>query len=111
VIVDTAVVSVSNQNIRVQSAGRGRPLSGGLDPKIHYSPVEFGAHAKGKTYSRTSPKGKRHSVTRVMGTQFKPFRKKGYVFWPAAEEMTPRIASLYVQTVVRTIAEALEGKS
>lgn len=110
VIVATSVVSVSNQNVRIQAAGKGRPLSGGLNPKTDYAGVEFGSHAKGKTYQRNSKNGGRHSVTRVMGTQFKAFRKGGHVFWPAATEMVPRMAALWVQTTVRTIANALEGK-
>jgi hypothetical protein len=32
------------------------------------------------------------------------------VFYPAAREMIPRLAALWIQTTVRTIAEALEGK-
>lgn len=110
VIVDTAVVTVSDQNVRIQSASKGRPLSGGLNPKTHYHPVEWGTHAKGKTYRRKSRNGGSHTVRRVMGTQFKPFRKDGYVFWPAAKEMVPRMASLWVQTTVKTIGNALEGK-
>ena len=62
------------------------------------------------TYTRRSRKGKSHRVTRVMGTQFKPFTSRGHVFFPAAERTASRIASLWAQTTVRTIAEALEGK-
>lgn len=110
VISSTAVVAVSNQNVRVQSAGKGRPLSGGLNPKTDYAGVEFGSNAHGKTYPRKSRNGGTHSVTRVMGTQFKAHNGKGYVFYPAAREMVPRIAALWVQTAVKTIANALEGK-
>ncbi|MCR2785437.1 MULTISPECIES: hypothetical protein [unclassified Microbacterium] len=109
VLVDTAVVSVSNQNVRIQSAQKGRPLSGGLNPKTHYPPVEFGMKSKKATYDRRSPKGKTHKVTRTVGTQFKAPRREG-PFWLSAREMVPRMARLWVQTTVRTIAEALEGK-
>lgn len=110
VIVDTAVVSVSNQNVRVQSAGKGRPLSGGLNPKTDYPGVEFGSNNKKKTYQRKSKNGGTHKVSRTVGTGFKAHSGKGYVFWPAAKEMVPRMASLWVQTTVKTIANALEGK-
>lgn len=111
VIVGTAVVSVSDQNVRIQAAKKGRALSGGLTPQMGAGAVEFGAHAKGKTYSRRSRKGGTHRVTRVINTQFKPHSgNRGYVFWPAAREMVPRMARLWVSTTVRTIAEALEGK-
>ena len=111
VIHDTAVVGVTNQNVRVQSAMKGRPLSGGLHPKTHYHAVEFGAKPKKATYYRASRKGGTHKVTRTVGGYpLKPRRKGGYVFFPAAKEMIPRIAALWVQTTVRTIATALEGK-
>lgn len=109
VIVDTAVISVSNQNVRVQSASKGRRLSGGLDPKTDYAPVEFGMNAKGVTYTRKSRKGGTHRVTRVMGTQFPAARREG-PFWQSARNMVPRIAALWVQTTVKTIGNALEGK-
>lgn len=112
VLVDTAVISVSNQNVRVQSANKGRPRSGGLNPKTDWAGVEFGSHAKGKTYRRKNrgSAGGTHSVTRVMGTQFKAHKPNGYVFYPTAAEMIPRLASLWVQTAIKTIANALEGK-
>jgi hypothetical protein len=111
VIVDTSVVSVSNQNVRIQSASKGRPLTGGLNPKTTYAPVEFGGKKGAKsTYRRKSRKGGTHSVTRDTRAQLKPFRRGGYVFWPAAKEMVPRLAALWVQTAVKTIGNALEGK-
>lgn len=106
----TAVVTVSNQNVRVQSASKGRPLSGGLSPKAHYAAIEFGATPSPTTYTRRSSKGKTHRVTRKTSTGLRPRNAKGYVFYPAAREMVPRIASLWVQTAVKTIANALEGK-
>lgn len=110
VIVDTAVISVSNQNVRIQSAGKGRPLSGGLNPKTDYAPVEFGMNAKGVTYNRKNRKrGGSHKVVRVMGTQFPAPRREG-PFWQSARNMVPRLASLWVQTTVKTIGNALEGK-
>lgn len=110
VLVDTTVISVSNQNVRVRSASKGRALSRGLNPKTDYAPVEFGANPKRQTYTRKSKRGGTHKVTRTVGTGFKRPNRKGYVFYPAAREMIPRLASLWVQTTVRTIAEALEGK-
>lgn len=111
VIVGTSVVSVSNQNVRVQAAGKGRALRGGFQPKRDYNAVEFGANTGKSTYNRRSRNGGTHKVTRVVNTQFKPHAgKRGYVFWPAAREMVPRMGRLWVQTTVRTIANALEGK-
>ena len=109
-LVDTAVISVSNQNVRIKSAGKGRALSGGLHPKFDYPAAEFGVRHTRETYSRRNRSGTRHKVTRVTGTAFKRRSKAGYVFYPAAREMIPRLASLWVQTTVHTIANALEGK-
>ncbi len=106
----TAVVTVSDQNVRAQSASKGRPLSGGLNPKTDFPAVEFGASDTPATYQRVSRKGKPHTVTRHTTKQLRPRNPKGYVFYPAAREMVPRLAALWVQTLVRTIATALEGK-
>lgn len=110
VIADTAVVTVSNQNVRVQSASKGRMRSGGLSPKTEYPAVEFGAVDDTATYRGLSPKGTRYDVTRHTARQFKRRRKGGYVFYPAAREMVPRIGRLWFQTVVKTIGNAIEGK-
>lgn len=106
VIASTATVAVSNQNIRIQSAAKGRPLSGGLNPKTDYASVEFGGNREKKvTYGR---KGGR--VTRRTARQLRPRNGRGYVFYPAATRMIPRLASLWVQTVVKTYADIFDGK-
>jgi hypothetical protein len=89
VLVDTARVSVSDQNVRIRSAGSSRPAgSGGIVPRVHGRGVEFGS-------SRTRSLPRR--------------RRQGYVFFPAAADMIPQLLALWVQTTVRTIAEALEA--
>lgn len=111
VLVDTSVVTVSNQNVRIRSASKGRALSGGLEPKFDYPAVEFGADvSKVTTYTRRSRKGRVHRVTRHTSSAMKPRRSDGYVFGPAAAEMIPRLARLWVETTVRTIATAIKGK-
>jgi hypothetical protein len=105
VISATATVAVSDQNIRIQSAAKGRKLSGGLLPKVDYGAVEFGANHQKRRYTRNgSP------VTRNTTAQFKTRNRKGYVFYPAATKMIPRLASLWVQTVVKTYADIFDGK-
>lgn len=89
VIGATATVAVSNQNVRVQSAAKGRRLSGGLSPKDAGAPVEFGSNRF---------------------KQFGPRSRGGKVFYPAAKEMVPRLARLWVQTVVKTYADIFEGR-
>ena len=105
VIGSTASLSVSDQNVRIQSATKGRRLSGGLVPKVDYGAVEFGASHRKRTYTRQG-----HRVTRNTTAQFKRHNRDGYVFYEAAREMIPRLASLMVQTVVKTYADIFEGK-
>ena len=110
VISDTATVVVSNQNIRIQSAAKGRRLEGGLNPKGHYRAVEFGSGHQKRTYTRKGRKSGTHTVTRNTTAQFKDRTKTGYVFYPAAREMIPRLASLWVQTTVKVYADIFDGK-
>lgn len=110
VLVQTARVSVSNQNVRLSSATVGRPLRGGLNPKTEAHALEFGSHDKKTTYTATSTRGKRFSVTRHTARQLPRRNRKGWVFYPAVAEMVPRVAALMAQTTVRVIAEAFEGK-
>jgi hypothetical protein len=89
VLVQTARVSASDMNVRVRSAGSSRPAaSGGIIPRRDGRGVEFGS-----SQTKSLP----------------PRRRQGYVFFPAAAEMVPQLLSLWVQTTVRTIAEALEA--
>lgn len=111
VLVATSRVAVSNQNIKLSSATVGKALSGGLQPKVSYPAVEFGAtRGVKRSYSRRSRNGGTHNVSRRTAQQLRPRNKTGHVFYPAAARMIPRIAALWAQTVVRTFAEALEGK-
>jgi hypothetical protein len=105
VIAATATIAVSDQNIRIQSAAQGRPLRGGAKPQDIYAGVEFGGLGKKKRYMR-----KGQPVTRNTTAQFRGRRTQGYVFYPAAHEMIPRLARLWVQTVVKTYALIFDGK-
>lgn len=98
VLADTARVSVSDQNVMLQSANVGRALSGGAKPSEIYHSAEFGAD---QNFVRNG----RHTRR-----QFKPRNLKGYVVYPAAARLIPRLASLWVQTTIRTAYESFEGK-
>lgn len=115
VLADTARVAVSNQNVMLKSASVGRKLPGGLLPKETAYAVEFGADrflpGQGRTYQSTSVRGKRFTVNnRNTVGQLRPRKKKGYVVYPAAAEVIPRLASLWVQTVMRGVYEAFESR-
>lgn len=96
--------------ITLRAGGSNRKLSGGATPSLLARPAEFGSKRRDKytRYSRQSPKGNRHTVTRRAGRQIPERRQRGYVVMPAAGEAIGRLTQLHVQTVVRTIHEAVD---
>jgi hypothetical protein len=109
VLSDTARVAVTDQNITLKAAAMGRALSGGIKPTDAAHSAEFGAD---RAFARTvDGRGKTGTpYTRRTRAQFKPRNLKGRVVYPAAARVIPRMAALFVQTVVRTTHEAFEGK-
>lgn len=113
VLAKTARVVASNQNVTLKSAHIGRSLSGGLSPSMGYAAVEFGAdNTEGfeRSYTAHSTKGKSFTVKRHTRRQLRPSKRTGYAVYPAAAEMIPRFASLWVQTTVRLMHDIFEGK-
>lgn len=110
VLVATGRVRVSDQNVTLTSATIGRRLEGGLEPKRDAAAVEFGADPGKIAYEATSRNGRRYTVRRNTRGQLRPRNKKGYVVYPAAASIIPRIASLWIQTAARTIYDKLEGR-
>jgi len=110
VLVATGRVAVSDQNVTLKSATVGRKLSGGLNPKTDAAAVEFGADHGKVTYQATNRQGTTYSVTRNTRGQLKRRNPKGYVVYPAAASIIPRIASLWIQTTARTIFTMLDGR-
>lgn len=101
---DTARVAVSDSNVMLKSGGIGK-LSSGLPISTIAQGVEFGANPA-KQIQQRSRKGK--TYTRRRGNVFGLPRSRGYVVYPAARDSIPRLASLWVQTTVRTIHETFE---
>lgn len=112
VLASTARAAASDRNVTLKSAAIGRSLSGGLKPSEHYAAVEFGSGNRGTytTYTRRSRRGGTHKVKRRAANQLRNRNSNGYVVYPAAANIIPRIASLWVQTFVRGIHEAFEGR-
>lgn len=108
-LVDTARARVSDQNVRLTSASVGRSLAGGLKPSAGWAAVEFGANPSRRTVS-SQRKGTPYKSTRNTTAQLRRPNRRGYVVYPAAAAVIPRILAMYVQTYVRGIHEALEGK-
>lgn len=113
VLVKTARMSVSNQNIRLSSASVGKALSGGLKPSVSYAGFEFGADQNGRTsYKAHSRTGTEYWVRNRHTRRQLPRRNpNGFVFYPAVARMIPRIAALWAQTAVRVLMEAFEAKN
>lgn len=102
-LADSARVGVTTRNVFLRAGGTGKigntPLS-----RLAYA-IEFGAHPDTKVATR-SRKGTPY--TRRMGGGFRLPRSRGYVVYPASSDAIPRLASLWVQTTIRTMHEQLE---
>lgn len=101
VLVRSARVTVRNTNVVLRSGavGKMKKLTG---------PVEFGGDQnKVKSYTGRSPKGKRYTIKRHTARQMPKRYRDGRVVYPTAKEMIPRLASLWVQTVIKTFYESL----
>lgn len=103
VLLDTARVSVSNDQVTLKSATVGKVR--GVPARILASGAEFGASPDRKI-SATSRKGK--AYTRRMGPVFRAPRRQGYVFFPSVQAFIPRAGALWFQTAYRTVAETFE---
>lgn len=118
VLLGSARTAVSNQNVRLSAGTVGRPLSkrtggaGAARPVDLLRAVEFGgSQTKYSDYQRRArgATGK-HDVRRRTLTGYGAFNRKGNAVYPALKETVPRIAALIVQTCVRTLRDAFEGK-
>lgn len=108
-VVATGVRIAAGNPPALVAATSKRALRGGLVPVETWQAVEFGAdREKVTTYSRRSPKGTQHQVTRHTARQMPQRRRGGRVAYPAVKQFAPRLAALWVQIVVRQIHEAAE---
>lgn len=83
-----------------------------LVPAAGYAGYEFGALRNTYSqYERKSKSGGKHAVARRTMRNLRPRNPKGYVVYPALADFAPRLASLWVQLVMRKTYEAFEGKS
>lgn len=103
-----ARIKAGNPPAAIAATSR-RKLSGGLQPSTQWQAIEFGLPANHKrTYNRRSKNGGTHKVTRHTGRQLPTKTPKGRVVYPAVKAIAPRMASLWVQLIVRTYHEAAE---
>lgn len=108
----TARVAVSNQNITLSVASVGKPLSGGLNPRLIPWAIEFGAdREKRLTYEARSTRGRSYTVhNRRVSAMLRRRNETGHIFYPTVKAVIPRIASLWIQTTVRAFYEAIEKR-
>lgn len=111
-------VAVSDSNVILRAGVGARRLSGGWNsstpgtggPSL-VKATEFGGN---RSYARnvqtTSNKGKRYTAKRHTQRQLTQFRKQGPVY-DSASNIIPRVASLWIQTTVKALHMALEGKA
>ena len=93
---------------RAMAGTSRRPVGDGMVPVEMARAVEFGAPTRAShetTYSRQG-----HQVTRHTKRGLPKAVKAGRIVYPAWAELGPRLVSLWVQIIVRTIHEKLEGK-
>lgn len=105
VILGGSRVELGPEKVTLKAAQSTRKLSGGGSPQQLSAAVEFGAQNRPGSVSRKST-----TYTRKLNTGFKGRRRQGYVAWPTATKLAPRFAAMWVQTCVRTMYEAVEGK-
>lgn len=111
VIAKGARIKAGNPPVALAAQSR-RALRGGLVPAQQWQGFEFGAssQAVAHTYTRRSPKGRVHKVTRRTKRQLPPRIRAGRVAYPALADLLPRAWSLVTQLVVKVYAEAGEGR-
>lgn len=106
VLVDSARVGVTARNITLRSGGVGK-LSSGTPASVVAIAAEYGM-GQGKEIATTSRKGTPYK--RRAGAAFRAPKRGGYVFNPAVRDAVPRIASVIIQSVRRSLFDALDGK-
>lgn len=105
-LADSARVGVTTRNVFLRVGGTGK--IGAVPLSTLARAIEHGA-APNTIVNTKSRKGTPYK--RRMGAGFRLPRTRGYVAYPASSEAIPRIASLWVQTAVRTVHEAVEKVS
>lgn len=105
-LADTATTGVTTRNVFLRAGGKGQ-IGGEPMSRLVWA-IEGGGNPDRIIKSQSS-RGKRY--TRRLGSGFGRPRRGGYVAYPASSEAIPRIASLWVQTAIRTVHEEIEKVS
>jgi hypothetical protein len=111
VMLSGARVKLSPERVTLVAASTNKKLSGGATVAQLAKAVEFGGNTRVANIARRNKNGGTSTYKRRVNTQFKGPRRQGYVAYNVAAEMAPRFAALWVQTSVKTMYDAFEGKS
>lgn len=92
------------------SANHGTTLSGGTITPQAGRGFEFGSLHAGAptTYTQRSRNGKRYTVTRQSDRQMPTRSTRGWVAYPAASRVFPRVLQMWMQIIVKTAHDAIE---
>lgn len=91
---------------RLVAASSRRKVGNGLVPDANAAGFEFGASdAVRRVKNRQGHSYQRHVMRHLPGRN-----RRGRVVYPAAARILPRVASYWVQSVVRAFMDAAEGK-
>ncbi|MDD7687538.1 MAG: hypothetical protein PT944_06465 [Actinomycetaceae bacterium] len=91
------------------AASSTRRFGRALVPAQNWPLVEFGtAASRVSSYKRRSTTGATHTVRRHAMTGWPKRIKNGRIATPAADEIIPRLTSYWIQSALKTIADAFE---
>lgn len=94
------------------AASSRRALPGGLVPADDWSSFEAGTRRPNRraTWRRRSPEGTLHDVRGFPERQLPNYRRGGYVVFPAFKELAERLVSLWVQSLMKSVYDAVERR-
>lgn len=109
-----ARVDAHPEGVRMRAATSTRAMKGGggASPALIGHAVEWGATPRvAKIDARRRDTGKSYTYSRKINTQLPLRRRSGGPAMDTVAEMAPRWVSLWVQTIIRTMLDAVEGKA
>lgn len=111
VLGDYAKVRVTGQNVYLEAGASSKKLTGGGTARELVKAEEFGADRSYRG-SYTGRRGQTSFTIRNRQTQrqLSSRSRSGYVVYPAAARVIPRLASLWVQTTIRTFLDLTEKR-
>jgi hypothetical protein len=110
VLVKGARTKVSTEGFSMVAATSNKKLSGGLVPSSEYAGAEWGARTRRDTFQQRSPKGTPYTVTKTINRQFRGRQKEGQIVMESASKLGTRLVALWVQIIVTTYRDAMNGE-